>query len=102
MAEWFCYLRPQRPGFSPSSMTAAEIDAWERHAERLDADTARGIVILAGPTLDDPAVGLLAFEADDEESARAYVAADPTVAEGHTTAELHPFRASFLRGRTAD
>ena len=98
MATWFCLLDPGRDDFA-ATMTEIEIDAWERHADRLSKDTAAGIVVLAGPTLGRTNIGVLVFEAPDERAAWDYVNADPTVAEGHVTATLYPFRASFLRGR---
>ena len=59
--------------------------------------TEEGVVLLAGPTLGIVNIGVTVFEAEDEAAAWAFVNADPTVAEGHVTAELHPFRASFVR-----
>jgi uncharacterized protein len=56
-------------------------------------------LILAGPFLDGQAPGIIIFEAADEAEARATMEADPAVAAGVFTAELHPFRASLLRGR---
>jgi len=98
VAEWICFLRPSREDFA-ATMTDVERDCWSRHAERLDRGVREGWVLLAGPTLGRTNIGVVVFEAPDEAAAREVVAADPTVAEGHTTPELMPFRASFLRGR---
>ena len=84
MAQWLLLLHPHRENFA-ATMTEVERECWSRHADRLEALTEEGVVLLA------------VFEAEDEAAAWAFVNADPTVAEGHVTAELHPFRASFVR-----
>jgi uncharacterized protein YciI len=43
--------------------------------------------------------GITVIEAEDEDAARAVMAADPAVASGVMTAELRPMRVAFLRGR---
>lgn len=98
MAVWVCFLRPLRPGFT-DGMTDAEDEAWGQHIDRLAADVAAGVVILAGPALSEPPTGIVVFEAPDEAAALDYVRADPTVAGGHACFELFPFRVTFLRGR---
>jgi len=57
-----------------------------------------GWLTLAGPSLDTP-FGIIAFDAGSEEEARRLVEGDPSVAAGVQTPDLHPFRASLLRGR---
>jgi uncharacterized protein YciI len=96
MAEWLCIIRPHRDDFA-ATMTDVEKEAWGRHADRLAAGVDDGTVLLAGPTLGRVNLGVMVFEAEDEAAARAFVEADPTVAEGHVTPELYPFRASFVR-----
>jgi hypothetical protein len=44
----------------------------------------------AGPSLDPP-FGIIVFEAATEEEARRLIDADPSVASGLKTPELHPF-----------
>ena len=96
MAQWLLLLHPHRENFA-ATMTEVERECWSRHADRLEALTEEGVVLLAGPTLGIVNIGVTVFEAEDEDAAWAFVNADPTVAEGHVTAELHPFRASFVR-----
>jgi uncharacterized protein YciI len=70
------------------------------HSDYLQSLYDDGRLLLAGPTtggtLDD---GLTLFEADDEEEARAVMAADPAITSGLMTGELRRMRVSFLRGR---
>jgi uncharacterized protein YciI len=65
-----------------------------RHFSYLQAAAARGQVVVAGRTAEplDRTFGLVIFEAADEAAARAFMAADPAVAERIMTAELHPYR----------
>ena len=68
------------------------------HFEYLRGLLDGGTLILAGPSL-EPTFGVIVFEAESEEEARRIIAADPSVASGLQTPELHPFRASLVRGR---
>jgi uncharacterized protein YciI len=74
------------------------VSAWEtsglrkRHHEYayslLDADKA----MIAGPIKDDPELqGIYIFRTKSAEEARGWVMADPAVAEGHFTVEMHPW-----------
>ena len=65
-----------------------------RHFEYLHGLLEEGRLILAGPSL-DPVFGIIVFEAEDEREARRVIEADPSVAAGLQTPELHPFRASL-------
>jgi uncharacterized protein len=60
---------------------------------------ASGQVILAGRTLEEGAktIGLVIFEALNEEEATAFMKADPAVMAGVMTAELHPYRVAVSR-----
>jgi len=59
----------------------------------------RGQLILAGRTEEpgDKTFGIAIFEALDEAAARAFMQADPAVAGGLMTAELHPFAVALER-----
>lgn len=73
------------------------------HFARLKKATEAGQVILAGRT-DEPfasTFGLVIFEASNAEDARAFMEADPTVAAGVMTAELHPYALALLRNTTS-
>jgi uncharacterized protein len=80
--------------------TAADNATIAAHFERLKAATASGQVLLAGRTTEalDRTMGLIIFSAADENAARNFLAADPCVAAGVMTAELHPY-AVALRGK---
>ena len=79
--------------------TAGDEGIVKRHFTRLKEMTDSGVVILAGRTLNEEenAFGIVVFEADDEEQARAFMEEDPTVKEGIMTAELFPYRVALLR-----
>jgi uncharacterized protein YciI len=76
----------------------AEQAVMSEHFEYLTSLLEAGKLILAGPSLDPP-FGIIVLEAESEDAARRLIAADPSVAAGVQTPELHPFRASLLRGR---
>ena len=97
MSEWLCLIRPPRPTFMDDA-TPEEEQAMRDHFAYLTSLLDAGRLILAGPSLDPP-FGIIVFEAESEEEARRLVEGDPSVAAGVQTPELHPFRASLLRGR---
>ena len=101
MPEYIYLIHPFRDGFfeQPSPEEAA---AMEAHFQYLKKASEEGIVILAGPCLDDT-FGLVIFHAENEDAARAFMFNDPSVKANVMMAELHPFRAS-LAGKliTAD
>ena len=66
----------------------------EAHFEYLRQATQAGVVLLAGPCLDDT-FGLVVFEAADEAAAQAFMFNDPSVQLNVMMAELHPFRVSL-------
>jgi uncharacterized protein YciI len=101
MATWIYFLHPTREGFSPDTMTDAEVAAWTAHFERFKRLLADDVIVLVGPTLGDLNIGIAIFEAPDEATARRLMAEDPTIAGGHARGELHPFRISLIRGRDA-
>lgn len=82
-----------------SAWTEKDVAIVQRHAARLTAETNARRVILAGRTTEpgDRTFGLVIFEAADETAARAYMQADPAVAEGVMTATLHPYLIGFQR-----
>ena len=88
-------LHPIRPGFV-EQMLPEEEAAMQAHAAYLAQLLSEKTLFLAGPSL-DRAVGLSIFEAESLEAARQIMAHDPTVEWGVMTAEVHPFRISFLR-----
>lgn len=98
MAEWIYFIHPPRENFA-ATMTDAEEEVWGRHWRRLQQMYLEGRVVLVGPTLGRINTGLCIFEAPDEAAARAFMQADPTIAEGFARGELRLMRISLLRGR---
>jgi uncharacterized protein len=97
VSEWLCIIRPPRAGFMDDA-SPEEQEIMQKHFEYLKSLLDAGKLILAGPSL-EPAFGIIVLEAESEDEARSLIAADPSVASGIQTPELHPFRASLLRGR---
>jgi len=64
-----------------------------RHFQRLKDATAAGTVVFAGRTLEsgDKTFGLVVFEAANADEAKAFADADPVVAGGVMTVDVHPF-----------
>ena len=87
-------IRPTRPGFV-EQMLPEEEAAMQAHAAYLDQLLSETTFFLIGPCL-DRAFGLSIFEAESLEAAHQIMAHDPTVERGVMTAEVHPFRISFL------
>lgn len=68
------------------------------HFERLDNDTEKGKVILAGRTLnnDSTQFGIVIFKAKTEKEAEQYMNNDPAVKNKIMTASLFPFRTALI------
>lgn len=93
--EPFLYvLRPTRPQMLTEGPTEREAEVVGAHLRHLQALGDRGVVRLAGRTVDTGAdtFGLVVFEADSAAAARELMAADPAVAAGLMVAQLYPFR----------
>ncbi len=71
----------------------------ERHFARFQETTKSGQLILAGRANGpgDKTFGIAIFEAPDEAAARVFMQADPAVAGGLMTADLHPFAVALER-----
>lgn len=95
MGDWLCIIRPPRPTFMQDS-TPEENEVMCAHFEYLKGLLEDGRLILAGPSLEPP-FGIIVFEAEAEDEARRLIEADPSVAAGLQTPELHPFLASLVR-----
>jgi uncharacterized protein YciI len=79
--------------------TAEDKAAVDRHFNRFKETIQSGQVILVGRTREpgDKTFGIAIFEAADEAAARKFMEADPAVAAGVMTAELHPFAVVLQR-----
>jgi uncharacterized protein YciI len=85
--------------YSDSNWTKEDKTVLERHFARFQEATKSGQLILAGRTKEpgDKTFGIAIFEAPDEAAARVFMQADPAVAGGLMTAELHPFAVALER-----
>lgn len=97
MNQWLYLLRPVRPKLA-TNPTPEEAAAVERHFRRLQNMLTEGRLILAGRTLEDFPFGIVVFDAETEDEARAIMDGDPAVQEGVMTATLHPYRVALMRG----
>ncbi len=97
----FLYIiRPTRPAMLAEGSTEREAAIVSQHFNYLKDLTQKGIVLLAGRTLntDESSFGIIIFEADSEEAAQALVAGDPAVQQGVMHAELFPYRVALMQG----
>jgi uncharacterized protein len=85
--------------YSDSNWTKQDNEVLERHFARFQEAAKSGQLILAGRTKEpgDNTFGIAIFEASDEMAARKFMQADPAVAGGLMTAELHPFAVALER-----
>ncbi|MBI5155262.1 SRPBCC domain-containing protein [Candidatus Poribacteria bacterium] len=108
--QWVYFVRPVRDEFFTAA-TEFEEETVSAHAQYVRGLLDRGSLILAGPCWDpshgaegDKAVafemqspGIVAFEADGLEAAKAVMNSDPAVREGVFKARLAPFHMAFAR-----
>jgi uncharacterized protein YciI len=92
-----CYLyriQPIRPDMLTMGSTPDEEAILGEHFSYLSDLTTKGIVLLAGRTLniDPSSFGIVILKVVSENSARAVMLADPAVLKGVMQAELFPFR----------
>ena len=85
--------------YSDSNWTKEDKTVLERHFARFQEAAKLGQLILAGRTSEpgDKTFGVAIFEASDEATARKFMQADPAIAGGLMTAELHPFAVALER-----
>ena len=71
----------------------------QRHLERFKEATKTGQLILAGRTMEpgDKTFGIAIFEAADDAAAKTFAEADPAVAGGLMTVQVHPFAVVLQR-----
>ncbi len=93
MPEYLYLIHPYRHGFFDAP-TPEEEAFLDEHFAYLKQATEAGIVLLAGPCLDET-FGLVVFRAKNDEAANAFMLNDPSVHANVMMAELHPFRASL-------
>lgn len=100
MADYLYLLRAERPEMLTDGPTADESAVLETHAAYLHGLAEKGTVVLFGRTQEakPSAFGLVVFQAESEEAARAVMDGDPAVGEGVMRAELFPYRIAGMRG----
>ena len=95
MPDYIYLIHPLRHEFYEQP-TPEEEAAMQAHFKYLQQAVQAGIVLLAGPCLDET-FGLVVFRAENEAAARVFMLNDPSVRSNVMMAELHPLRIS-LRG----
>jgi len=96
MAEFVYLIHPLRHEFFENPTPEEEM-AIEAHFQYLKKATDEGIVVLAGPCLDDT-FGIVVLKAENEAEARKFMLNDPSVSRNVMMAELHPMKISLLKG----
>ncbi|MBM3153082.1 MAG: hypothetical protein FJZ96_12925 [Chloroflexi bacterium] len=94
MPEYNYLIHPYRHEFFDNP-TPDETSAMQAHFEYLQQALKEGILVLAGPCLDET-FGLVVFHAEDDAAANAFMLNDPSIRAGVMMAELHPMRISLL------
>ena len=87
-------IQPTRPEMLSQGSTPQEDAIVSEHFAYLQDLTRRGVVILAGRTLNTDATsfGIVIFQAESQAAAQAVVDNDPAVRQGVMRAELYPYR----------
>lgn len=93
MPDYLYLIHPYRHEFFEQP-TPEEESAMQAHFEYLQQATAAGVVLLAGPCLDET-FGLIVFHAESEQAAQAFMYNDPSVRRNVMMAELHPLKISL-------
>jgi uncharacterized protein YciI len=94
MSEYIYLIHPFRHDFF-AAPTPEEENAMEAHFQYLKKAIGEGILLLAGPCLDET-FGLVVFRAENEAAAQTFMHNDPSVKANVMMAELHPFRTSLV------
>ena len=102
MDQWLYLLKPARLAMLAEGPTPEEAETVSRHFAYLQDLTEKGVMILAGRTLntDVSSFGICIFEAEDESAARKIMEADPAVVAGVMRAELFPYRIALMKGQS--
>ena len=96
MPEYIYLTHPFRDGFFEEP-TPEEDAIMDEHFEYLKLALEGGVVLLAGPCLDNT-FGVVIFNAENDDVAHTFMFNDPSVKKNVMMAELHPMRIS-LRSR---
>jgi uncharacterized protein YciI len=89
---WLVLLRPARAEM-PFDPTEEESRVISDHYDYLVRLRDAGKLVVAGPSIvAGDTIGIGVLDVDEENEARAIVAADPAIVNGAMTAEIRPFR----------
>lgn len=96
MFQWLVIAKTTRLEMLLES-TLEEDEIIDQHVAYLQDLTQKGVLILAGRTLntDESSFGVTIFEAEDETAAREIMENDPAVKNGIMAASLFPYRVAF-------
>jgi uncharacterized protein YciI len=95
MPDFIYLIRPHRHEFFKDPTPQEEM-AMDAHFEYLKQATTDGVVLLAGPCLDET-FGVVVLRVESEADARAFMLNDPSVKGNVMIAELHPMKVSLIR-----
>jgi uncharacterized protein YciI len=95
MPDYIYLIHPLRHEFFENP-TPREEQMMGEHYRYLKKATEEGVVLLAGPCLDET-FGVVIFEAANEEAARSFMLNDPSVENNVMMAELHPLRIALMK-----
>lgn len=96
MPDYIYLIHPLRHEFFESP-TPREEAVMQSHFEYLKKATSQGVVLLAGPCLDET-FGVVVLTAASDEEARLFMLNDPSVVNNVMMAELHPMKISLMKG----
>ena len=91
-------IQPTRLEMLAKGPTQKEAEIVSQHFAYLRDLTEKGVVILAGRTLntDESSFGIVIFKADSQAAAQAIVDDDPAVKNRVMRAELYPYRIALM------
>ena len=97
MPQFLYRIEPVRLGMLTDGPTAHEASILDQHFRYLEALVARGIVLMAGRTLnaDEHAFGIVVLVAASAVEAAGILRDDPAVAHGIMKGELFPYRVAL-------
>lgn len=96
--QFIYFIEPTRPTFTQDATKAEDAKVAE-HFAYLQRLHAAGSLVLAGRTLQPQPVGIVVFEAENEEAAQAVFAEDPAVKAGVFKGRVAPYKVALLRGQ---
>ncbi len=101
LIEFHMALMKRGPNWSPPTANGAP-PFHLKHVEYVQSLLDSGRAVIAGPIKDDPELaGVYIFRAKSAEEAKSWAMADPSVAAGHVTVEMHPWWSEDVMKKTS-